>query len=121
MITKKKGFVKSETEIQDRIFCYEYNGGICGTDGSDPDGIFYKGGLYPNTLSEGYVGINGSVYGYFKYTYPCLSWAWELPLPMRCMAPIARRDIKKQQILMRMFRTFYQDHGRFCADWPDCA
>ena len=69
MITKKKGFVKSETEIQDRIFCQKYNSGICGTDGSHTDGIFYQGGIYPY-VKRRICGNQRIVYGYFKYTFP---------------------------------------------------
>ena len=48
MITKKKGFVKSETEIQDRIFCQKYNRGVCGADSSHTDGLFHQSGIYPH-------------------------------------------------------------------------
>ena len=44
-----KGLVKIETEIKDRIFCYEYKRCICGADICDFDGIFYPSSFYENT------------------------------------------------------------------------
>ena len=43
-----KGLVKIETEIEDRIFCYEYKCCICGTDIGNSDGIFYESSIYQN-------------------------------------------------------------------------
>ena len=40
--------MEGETEIQNRIFCYEYNGGFRRPGYGDPDGLFYKGDLYPD-------------------------------------------------------------------------
>ena len=58
-------------------------------------------------LSEGYVGINGL----FTDILNILSLS-ELgvgtAITYALYGPIARNDIKKQQILMRMFRTFYR-------------
>lgn len=43
-----KGLVKIETEIEDRIFCYEYKCCICGADICDSDGILYESSFYQN-------------------------------------------------------------------------
>ena len=63
--------------------------------------------VFTRTLSEGYVGINGL----FTDILNILSLS-ELgvgtAITYALYGPIARNDIKKQQILMRMFRTFYR-------------
>lgn len=63
--------------------------------------------VFTRTLSEGYVGINGL----FTDILNILSLS-ELgvgtAITYALYAPIAKQDIKKQQILMRMFRTFYR-------------
>lgn len=98
--------MKSETEIKDRIFCYEYDGSFFGTDIGNFYGFFTRV-VFTRTLSEGYVGINGL----FTDILNILSLS-ELgvgtAITYALYAPIARRDIKKQQILMRMFRNFYR-------------
>lgn len=63
--------------------------------------------VFTRTLSEGYVGINGL----FTDILNILSLS-ELgvgtAITYALYGPIARKDIKKQQILMRMFRSFYR-------------
>ena len=63
--------------------------------------------VFTRMLSEGYVGINGL----FTDILNILSLS-ELgvgtAITYALYGPIARNDIKKQQILMRMFRTFYR-------------
>lgn len=63
--------------------------------------------VFTRTLSEGYVGINGL----FTDILNILSLS-ELgvgtAITYALYGPIARNDIKKQQILMHMFRTFYR-------------
>ena len=48
IIPKKKGFVKSETKIKNRIFRYEYKCSVCGTGFGNSDGILYKSCFYEN-------------------------------------------------------------------------
>ena len=68
---------------------------------------FFTRVVFTRTLSEGYVGINGL----FTDILNILSLS-ELgvgtAITYALYGPIARQDIKKQQILMRMFRTFYR-------------
>lgn len=68
---------------------------------------FFTRIVFTRTLSEGYVGINGL----FTDILNILSLS-ELgvgtAITYALYGPIARKDIKKQQILMRMFRTFYR-------------
>ena len=68
---------------------------------------FFTRVIFTRTLSEGYVGINGL----FTDILNILSLS-ELgvgtAITYALYAPIAANDIKKQQILMRMFRTFYR-------------
>ena len=68
---------------------------------------FFTRVVFTRTLSEGYVGINGL----FTDILNILSLS-ELgvgtAITYALYGPIARNDIKKQQILMRMFRTFYR-------------
>ena len=63
--------------------------------------------VFTRTLSEGYVGINGL----FTDILNILSLS-ELgvgtAITYALYGPIARKEIRKQQILMRMFRTFYR-------------
>ena len=63
--------------------------------------------MFTHTLSEGYVGINGL----FTDILNILSLS-ELGVGTAIIfalyEPIARHDIKKQKILMRMFRNFYR-------------
>ncbi len=63
--------------------------------------------VFTRVLSEGYVGINGL----FTDILNILSLS-ELgvgtAITYALYGPIARKDIKRQQILMRMFRTFYR-------------
>ena len=63
--------------------------------------------VFTRTLSEGYVGINGL----FTDILNILSLS-ELgvgtAITFALYEPIARKDVKKQQILMRMFRSFYR-------------
>lgn len=75
---------------------------------------FFTRVVFTRTLSEGYVGINGL----FTDILNILSLS-ELgvgtAITYALYAPIARRDIKKQQILMRMFRNFYRITAGLCA------
>ena len=68
---------------------------------------FFTRVVLTRTLSEGYVGINGL----FTDILNILSLS-ELgvgtAITFALYDPIARNDIRKQQILMRMFRTFYR-------------
>lgn len=68
---------------------------------------FFTRVVFTRTLSEGYVGINGL----FTDILNILSLS-ELgvgtAITYALYDPIARNDIKKQQILMRMFRSFYR-------------
>ena len=68
---------------------------------------FFTRVVFTRTLSEGYVGINGL----FTDILNILSLS-ELGVgtanTYALYGPIARNDIKKQQLLMRMFRTFYR-------------
>ena len=68
---------------------------------------FFTRVVFTRMLSEGYVGINGL----FTDILNILSLS-ELgvgtAITYALYGPIARKDIKKQQILMRMFRTFYR-------------
>ena len=68
---------------------------------------FFTRVVFTWMLSEGYVGINGL----FTDILNILSLS-ELgvgtAITYALYGPIARNDIKKQQILMRMFRTFYR-------------
>lgn len=69
--------------------------------------VFFTRVVFTRMLSEGYVGINGL----FTDILNILSLS-ELgvgtAITYALYGPIARNDIKKQQILMRMFRTFYR-------------
>ncbi len=73
---------------------------------------FFTRVVFTRTLSEGYVGINGL----FTDILNILSLS-ELgvgtAITYALYGPIARQDIKKQQILMRMFRTFYRMTAAF--------
>ena len=68
---------------------------------------FFTRVVFTRMLSEGYVGINGL----FTDILNILSLS-ELgvgtAITYALYAPIAKGDIKKQQILMRMFRSFYR-------------
>ena len=68
--------------------------------------------VFTRTLSEGYVGINGL----FTDILNILSLS-ELgvgtAITYALYGPIARKDIKRQQILMRMFRSFYRMTAAF--------
>lgn len=68
---------------------------------------FFTRVVFTRMLSEGYVGINGL----FNDILNILSLS-ELgvgtAVTYALYGPIARKDIRRQQILMRMFRTFYQ-------------
>lgn len=68
---------------------------------------FFTRVVFTRMLSEGYVGINGL----FTDILNILSLS-ELgvgaAITYALYEPIAKKDIKKQQILMRMFRTFYR-------------
>lgn len=68
---------------------------------------FFTRVVFTHTLSEGYVGINGL----FTDILNILSLS-ELgvgtAITYALYGPIAQKDTKKQQILMRMFRTFYR-------------
>ena len=68
---------------------------------------FFTRVVFTRMLSEGYVGINGL----FTDILNILSLS-ELgvgtAITYALYVPIAKGDIKKQQILMRMFRTFYR-------------
>lgn len=68
---------------------------------------FFTRVVFTRMLSEGYVGINGL----FTDILNILSLS-ELgvgtAITYALYGPIARNDIRKQQILMRMFRTFYR-------------
>jgi O-antigen/teichoic acid export membrane protein len=68
---------------------------------------FFTRVVFTRMLSEGYVGINGL----FTDILNILSLS-ELgvgtAITYALYRPIAENDISKQQILMRMFRTFYR-------------
>lgn len=68
---------------------------------------FFTRIVFTRTLSAGYVGINGL----FTDILNILSLS-ELgvgtAITFALYGPIARNDVKKQQILMRMFRSFYR-------------
>lgn len=89
--------MKIETEIEDRIFCYEYKRCICGADIGDPDGFFTRV-VFTRMLSEGYVGINGL----FTDILNILSLS-ELgvgtAITYALYRPIAENDISKQRSL----------------------
>lgn len=68
--------------------------------------------VFTRTLSEGYVGINGlftDILGILSLSEMGVGVAITYAL----YDPIARNDIKKQQILMRMFRSFYRMTAAF--------
>ena len=73
---------------------------------------FFTRVVFTRMLSEGYVGINGL----FTDILNILSLS-ELgvgtAITYALYGPIARNDIRKQQILMRMFRTFYRMTAAF--------
>ena len=73
---------------------------------------FFTRVVFTRTLSEGYVGINGL----FTDILNILSLS-ELgvgtAITYALYGPIARKDIKKQQILMQMFRSFYKITAAF--------
>ena len=73
---------------------------------------FFTRVVFTRMLSRGYVGINGL----FTDILNILSLS-ELgvgtAITYALYGPIARKDIKKQQILMRMFRTFYRVTAMF--------
>ena len=73
---------------------------------------FFTRVIFTRTLSEGYVGINGL----FTDILNILSLS-ELgvgtAITYALYGPIAKKDIEKQQILMRMFRTFYRMTAAF--------
>ena len=68
--------------------------------------------VFTRTLSEGYVGINGL----FTDILNILSLS-ELgvgtAITYALYEPIAKKDIKRQQILMRMFKNFYRGTAAF--------
>lgn len=68
---------------------------------------FFTRVVFTRMLSEGYVGINGL----FTDILNILSLS-ELgvgtAITYALYGPIAKKDIRKQQVLMRMFRTFYR-------------
>lgn len=68
--------------------------------------------VFTRTLSEGYVGINGL----FTDILNILSLS-ELgvgtAITYALYEPIAQKDIKRQQILMRMFKNFYRGTAAF--------
>lgn len=76
---------------------------------------FFTRVIFTRTLSEGYVGINGL----FTDILNILSLS-ELgvgtAITYALYGPIAKKNIEKQQILMRMFRTFYRMTAAFVAD-----
>ena len=73
---------------------------------------FFTRVVFTRTLSEGYVGINGL----FTDILNILSLS-ELgvgtAITFALYEPIARNDIKKQQILMQIFRKFYRMTAAF--------
>ncbi len=73
---------------------------------------FFTRVVFTRTLSEGYVGINGL----FTDILNILSLS-ELgvgtAITFALYEPIAKNDIKKQQILMQMFRSFYRMTAAF--------
>lgn len=75
---------------------------------------FFTRVIFTRMLSEGYVGINGL----FNDILNILSLS-ELgvgtAITYALYGPIAKKDIRRQQILMRMFRTFYRATGGLCA------
>lgn len=79
---------------------------------------FFTRVVFTRMLSEGYVGINGL----FTDILNILSLS-ELgvgtAITYALYRPIAENDISKQQILMRMFRTFYRMTARICTGGRD--
>ena len=73
---------------------------------------FFTRVIFTRMLSEGYVGINGL----FNDILNILSLS-ELgvgtAITYALYGPIAKKDIRRQQILMRMFRTFYRATAGF--------
>ena len=73
---------------------------------------FFTRVIFTRMLSEGYVGINGL----FHDILNILSLS-ELgvgtAITYALYGPIAKKDIRRQQILMRMFRTFYRATAGF--------
>ena len=68
---------------------------------------FFTRVVFTHTLSEGYVGINGL----FTDILNILSLSelgFGTAIIFALYEPIAKKDIEKQKILMRMFRTFYR-------------
>ena len=80
---------------------------------------FFTRVVFTRMLSQGYVGINGL----FTDILNILSLS-ELgvgtAITYALYGPIARKDIKKQQILMRMFRTFYRVTASFVLIAGSC-
>ena len=73
---------------------------------------FFTRVIFTRTLSEGYVGINGL----FTDILNILSLSElgvGIAITYALYGPIAKKDIEKQQILMRMFRTFYRMTAAF--------
>mgnify|MGYP000063751945 CR=1 FL=1 len=79
---------------------------------------FFTRVVFTRMLSEGYVGINGL----FTDILNILSLS-ELgvgtAITYALYRPIAENDISKQQILMRMFRTFYRMTAGFVLGGRD--
>ena len=63
--------------------------------------------VFTHTLSESYVGING-LFTDILNVLSLTELGVETAISYALYRPIAQGDIRKQQILMRMFRTFYR-------------
>ena len=63
--------------------------------------------VFTHTLSESYVGING-LFTDILNVLSLTELGVETAISYALYRPIAQGDIRKQQILMRMFRNFYR-------------
>mgnify|MGYP006927497749 FL=1 len=63
--------------------------------------------VFTHTLSESYVGING-LFTDILNVLSLTELGVETAISYALYRPIAQGDIKRQQILMRMFQTFYR-------------
>lgn len=64
--------------------------------------------VFTRTLSEGYVGINGPVYGHTEYSVFIGTGGWNSHYLCTLRADCQKNDIQKQQVLMRLFKNFYR-------------
>lgn len=73
---------------------------------------FFTRVVFTRTLSEGYVGING-LFTDILNILALSELGVGIAITYALYGPIARKDIKKQQILMRVFRKFYRMTAAF--------